>query len=65
MADIRQGVLQRILAPMNLRFPGLFVVFCALMLADFLVPDLIPFVDEIGLTILAALFGMWKKRKEV
>ena len=32
-------------------------------LLDAVVPDLVPFVDEIGLALLTVLFGMWKNRK--
>jgi hypothetical protein len=28
-----------------------------------LIPDFIPFLDEIGLALLTVLFGMWKSRK--
>ena len=59
----RRGILERVLGRMNLKFPGLFALFFGLMLADFLIPDFIPFVDEIGFTLLAALFGLWKKRR--
>ena len=58
----RQGFFARALDRMNLRFPGLFALFCCLMIGDFLIPDFIPFVDEIALTLLAALFGLWKRR---
>ncbi len=47
----------------GLRFPGLFVLFAALFLVDLVVPDLVPFVDEIGFGILTALFGLWKRRR--
>jgi len=41
----------------------MFVILGVLTLLDILVPDLIPFIDEIGLGLLTALFGMWKNRK--
>jgi hypothetical protein len=63
VGSIRQGFFDRTLGRMNLRFPGLFGLFCGLMLLDFLVPDFIPFVDEVALTLLTALFALWKKRR--
>jgi hypothetical protein len=63
LSPISDGMLARLMSRMNLRFPGLFVLFCALFLADFLIPDFIPFVDELGLALLTALFGMWKRRR--
>jgi len=62
-AAARQGLIGRALARLNLRFPGLFVLFVALAGVDLLVPDLIPMVDEIGFALLAAMFGLWKNRK--
>lgn len=62
-AAARQGLIGRLLARLNLRFPGLFVLFVVLASLDLLVPDLIPMVDEIGFALLAAMFGLWKKRK--
>jgi len=53
----------RILERLNLRFPTLFLVLAILTLIDFVVPDSIPFLDEIGLALLTVLFGMWKNRK--
>lgn len=53
----------RILERLNLRFPTLFLVLAILTLIDFVVPDSIPFLDEIGLALLTVLFGMWKDRK--
>ncbi|MCB1032597.1 MAG: hypothetical protein KDD47_02035 [Acidobacteria bacterium] len=48
----------------RLRFPQLFFLTAALFLADLLIPDLIPAVDEILLLLLTALLGSLKKRKE-
>lgn len=45
----------------RLRFPQLFLVTAALFLIDLVVPDLIPFVDEILLGLLSVLFGMWQR----
>ena len=45
----------------RLKFPQAFGVFLALFLVNLLVPDVIPFVDEILLGLAAALFGMWRE----
>ena len=46
----------------TLRFPLLFGITALVFVADMLVPDLIPFVDEILLGLVTALFGSWKRR---
>ncbi|MEO8198667.1 MAG: DUF6116 family protein [Thermoanaerobaculia bacterium] len=46
----------------RLKFPQAFAVFLALFLFDLVIPDFIPFVDEILLGLGAALFGMWRER---
>ncbi|MFZ1446472.1 MAG: DUF6116 family protein [Candidatus Dechloromonas phosphoritropha] len=48
----------------RLRFPALFAIAAVLFILDFLIPDAIPFVDEILLGLSAALLGIWKKRKD-
>lgn len=53
----------RLLQRLNLRYPTLFVILGLLTLIDFLVPDFIPFVDEIALALLTLLAGTWKSRK--
>lgn len=59
----RISLLGRFLQRLNLRFPSLFLLFALLTVADFLVPDVIPLADEIGLALLTVLFGMWKDRR--
>lgn len=59
----RVSLLGRILQRLNLRFPSLFVMFALLTLADIIVPDVIPLVDEIGLALLTLLLGLWKERR--
>jgi hypothetical protein len=56
-------VVARLLRRLNLRFPGLFLILALLTLVDLLIPDFIPFADEIGLVLLTALLGLWKNRK--
>jgi hypothetical protein len=47
----------------RLRFPYLFWVTVVLFLLDLLIPDLIPFADEILLGLATLLLGSWKKRR--
>ena len=49
----------------RLRFPALFGVTAVLFILDLLIPDFIPFVDEILLGLGAALLGNWKTRKKL
>jgi len=59
----RTSLVARLLGRFNLRFPGLFLIFAVVTLADLLIPDLIPWADEIGLALLTLLLGSWKNRK--
>jgi len=59
------SIAARLLKNLNLRFPTLVLILGLLTLMDILIPDFIPFVDEIGLAVLTVLFGMWKNRKPV
>ncbi len=47
----------------ELRFPKLLALTVAIFLADLVVPDLIPFVDEILLGLFAALLAMIRKKR--
>lgn len=47
----------------RLRFPVLFGVTSVLFVINLLIPDVLPFVDEILLGMVAALLGSWKKRR--
>lgn len=47
----------------GLRFPTLFVIAAALFFADLVVPDMVPFVDEILLGLTTILLGRLKLRK--
>lgn len=46
----------------RLRYPQLFFVTAALFLLDLLIPDMIPFADEILLGLLTVLFGALRSR---
>jgi hypothetical protein len=47
----------------RLKFRQLFLLTAALFLLDLLIPDIIPFVDELLLGLLTLLFGSWRKAK--
>jgi len=46
----------------RLRFPRLLALTVALFVVDILVPDLIPFADELLLGLIVVLLSMLKKR---
>jgi len=46
----------------GLRFPQLFLLTVALFLVDLLIPDLIPFVDEILLGLASLLLASWRRK---
>jgi hypothetical protein len=46
----------------TLRFPVLFALTAALFILDLVIPDTIPFADEILFGLGAALLGNWRKR---
>ena len=45
----------------SLRFPVLLVITAVLFIVDLLVPDMIPFVDEVLLGLLVAVFARLRK----
>lgn len=49
----------------RLRFPQLFVAFAVVFLLDVLVPDMIPFVDELLFGLMALLLAAWKRPQDV
>ena len=57
------SVLARLLASLNLRFPTLFVLFLVLTVLDFVTPDPLPLVDELGLALLTLLLAVWRNRR--
>lgn len=46
----------------RLRHPQLFLLTLGLFALDLVVPDLIPFVDEILLGLMSVLLGTWRSR---
>ena len=57
------GGLTKVFQRLGLRYPTLFVILLTVTVADLVIPDVIPFVDEIVLAALTALFGLWKERR--
>lgn len=55
-----RGIVARFAA--GLRFPTLFTITAALFLLDLLVPDLVPFADEILLALGTLLLGAMRKK---
>jgi len=53
----------RLIERLNLRYPTLFLLLAGLTALDFVVPDVIPFADELGLLLLTLLVGRWKARR--
>ncbi len=47
----------------QLRFKNLFFMVLALFFVDLLIPDFIPFIDEIILGLLAIILANWKKER--
>ena len=45
----------------RLKFPQLLTVTAGLFLLDLVIPDLIPFADEILLGLATALFALWRE----
>jgi hypothetical protein len=48
----------------KLSYPRLFVVAAVLFVVDLVVPDVVPFADELLLGLGTLLLANWKKRKE-
>lgn len=57
------SLLSRLVARMNLRYPTLFRILVVVTLLDFFIPDVLPFADEIALTVLTLLVSQWKDRR--
>lgn len=62
IARVLPGVVLRF--AQRLRFPHLFLLVLALFVLDLLVPDFVPFLDELLLALITMLLGAWKARKE-
>lgn len=60
LVKILPGVLLR--RAQRLRFPHLFLLFLGLLVVNLLVPDPVPFIDELILALGTLLFSAWKRR---
>jgi hypothetical protein len=67
MADEAKGLIRTLLGSYGakLRFPQLFAIAATLFFVDLLIPDLIPFIDEILLGLLTLLLGSMQTKAEV
>jgi len=54
---------ERLSSRFNIRFPTLFLLFAFVTLVDFIVPDVLPFVDELGFLLVTMILGSWKRRR--
>jgi hypothetical protein len=46
----------------KLRFPTLFALTLGLLVLNVLIPDPLPFIDEIGLALGSLLFAAWRRK---
>ena len=58
--ELRAGIFQRFFG--RLRFPQLFALAAILFVVDLLIPDLIPFADEILLGLMTTIFASLKTK---
>lgn len=67
MTQTPRGFIPGLIASLatRLRFPQLFAFTATLFLLDMLIPDLIPFIDEVLLGLVALLLGMWRKEPPI
>ena len=59
----RAGAIRRFASRM--RFPQLFVLTFVLFVVDVIVPDALPFADEIILGLMSAMFALWRDGRKV
>lgn len=48
----------------RLRFPALFMLTAALFVVNLVVPDPLPFIDEVLLGLVTLMLGAWKDRDD-
>ncbi len=65
MSRAPQGLITSLLGRFGsrLRFPQLFAFTATLFVLDLLIPDLIPFLDELLLGLATMLLAMWRERE--
>ncbi len=59
--DARMGIFARLAG--RLKYPHLLLVVMALFGLDLVIPDALPFIDEIILGSMTVLLGAWRKRR--
>ncbi len=62
-ATVTTSLATRLAERLNLRFPVLVGLLAVVTAVDFIVPDILPFVDELGLLLITLLLSRWKYRK--
>lgn len=58
--NLRNRVIGKVTS--RLKFPQLLTITAVLFVLDLLIPDMIPFADEILLGLATALFALWRER---
>jgi hypothetical protein len=64
MSTSTRGPVQEIVGSLvaRMKYPWVFMLLAAIFVVDTIVPDPIPFVDEIMLALLTFLVGTWRTR---
>jgi len=62
-AAAARSIATRLAERLNLRFPVLVILLAVVTVVDVVVPDPLPFIDELGLLLLTLLFSRWKHRR--
>lgn len=63
--DVANPLLAPVIAWLGrLRHPTLFAIAATLFALDLVIPDVVPFVDEIMFALVTLLFGSWKNRRK-
>jgi hypothetical protein len=62
-ATAATSIATRLAERLNLRFPVLVILLAVVTALDVVVPDVLPFVDELGLLLITLLLSRWKYRK--
>jgi hypothetical protein len=64
MTTSARGPVQEIVGSLvgRMKYPWVFVLLAAIFIADTIIPDPIPFVDEVMLALLTFLVGTWRTR---
>ena len=67
MVEAPGGLIRTLLGSFGakLRFPQLFIIAATLFFVDLLIPDMIPFIDEILLGLLTLLLGSMQNKPEM